>query len=526
MAGFELAIAFCEINNLFTMKSKITFIAVFLLLFTCGRVFSQINFLDGGFGVDGISYSSPFKPAAMALQTDGKILVTGTPVTGSATKLYRFNADGTLDHNFGNQGSATAGNATSYTGVRQQPDGKILLVGTYAGGGLMGVSTGTVTFAKFNPNGTPDISFGENGILKVPEYAQQSNQQKVASVAKVKFLSDGSIICAGSLGYLWVNPLSAGPLSQRRMGPMVTKFNSDLSLDITFGSTGYVKIPYTTVLGTFTAMDVLSDGSVITGLNKSGNILLYKYLANGILDTTFGVGGIKTVEIGSNDDRINDITVLANGKVLISGSKGNGSGLYAYTALLNSNGDLDQSYGINGVLTLTGAPAMNERAMQTIILNNGMAVTGMQKWGYGYDFQSVFTTASGAIDTTVANSGVIFTGMPNDEFLTCLMQQPDGKLLVAGYNENNCIVMRYNISSVLAQPSYNKLQLSIYPNPTDGIINISGLTDGTVASLYNVSGQKLIEIIVKGETQLNMNGLAKGMYFLHTIKGFAKVMKK
>ena len=232
------------------MKSKITVVAIFLLSFTCGKVFSQINFLDAGFGTDGISYSLPFKPAAMALQNDGKILVTGAPVTGSATKLYRFNADGTLDLSFGNQGSATAGNATSYTGVRQQPDGKILLVGTYAGGGQMGVSTGTVTFAKFNANGTPDISFGENRILKVPEYAQQSNQQKVTSVAKVRFLSDGSIICSGSMGYLWINPLSAGPLYQRRMGPMVTKFNSDLSLDSTFGGTGYVKIPFATVPGT------------------------------------------------------------------------------------------------------------------------------------------------------------------------------------------------------------------------------------------------------------------------------------
>ena len=390
----------------------------------------------------------------------------------------------------------------------------------------MGVSTGTVTFAKFNADGTPDISFGENGILKIPEYAQQSSQQKVVSVAKVKFLSDGSIVCAGSMGYLWVNPLSGGPLSQRRMGPMVTKFNSDLSLDSTFGGTGYVKIPYTTLPGTFAAMDVLPDGSVIAGLKRSGNIQLYKYLANGNPDTTFGVDGLKSVDIGSSDDRINDITVLANGKILINGAKGNGSGNYACIALLNSNGDLDQSYGVNGVLTLTESPVMDESAMQTIILNNGIAATGMQKWGYGYDFTCVFSTASGTVDATVANSGVIFTGLPHDELLTCLMQQPDNKLLVAGYNENNCILMRYDITSFLAQTSYNKINLSIYPNPTEESINISGLADGTVASLFNVSGQKLVEVIIDGESQLNMNGLADGMYFLRTEEGFAKVIKK
>ena len=86
----------------------------------------------------------------------GKIVAVG-PVG-----LVRYNTDGSLDTTF-NAGGAqrgvvpiTAGNLDNIDLVIQ-PDGKLLIGGATAGGKTM------VQLLRFNPNGTPDATFGPGG---------------------------------------------------------------------------------------------------------------------------------------------------------------------------------------------------------------------------------------------------------------------------------------------------------------------------------------------------------------------------
>jgi hypothetical protein len=59
--------------------------------------------------------------------------------------------------------------------------------------------------------------------------------------------------------------------------------------------------------------------------------------------------------------------------------------------------------------------------------------------------------------------------------------------------------------------------ISIYPNPTNGYVNVVNVNDNTSFEVFNVKGEKLISNTVLNN-QINLENLKKGFYFIH-IKG-------
>ena len=67
---------------------------------------------------------------------------------------------GGLDHSFGSGGLATlSGTGGEFEAVAVQPDGKIVAVGFVN----VAASQNAYLAARFNPDGTPDTSFGTRG---------------------------------------------------------------------------------------------------------------------------------------------------------------------------------------------------------------------------------------------------------------------------------------------------------------------------------------------------------------------------
>src|SRR5262249_33815551 len=98
----------------------------------------------------------------VAIQPDGKIVVVGLS-DGSDLDfaVARYNPDGTLDITFGNEGAVTTdfgGNRDVASAVVIQPDGKILVAGTATTGLNLGFA-----LARYNPNGSVDTTFGVGG---------------------------------------------------------------------------------------------------------------------------------------------------------------------------------------------------------------------------------------------------------------------------------------------------------------------------------------------------------------------------
>jgi uncharacterized delta-60 repeat protein len=140
----------------------------------------------------------------MALQNDGKIIIAGSDSVSGSEGFFvcRFTSNGGFDNSFGDAGAAYATfGANSYgSSVAIQKDGKIVVSGTNTSDGAL---------ARFNTNGTLDTSFDGDGKYVVPpqggthfsltDIAIQRNGKIVASaVAYIPpsegLTDDGSVV--------------------------------------------------------------------------------------------------------------------------------------------------------------------------------------------------------------------------------------------------------------------------------------------------------------------------------------------
>ena len=291
--------------------------------------------LDSTFGTGGKVVSSFFgygdDAHALAIQPDGKIVVAGTafaapPIPGDGTPnanfgLARYNSDGSLDPTFGSGGKVTTdfGNYDIVTAIAIQPDGKIV-----AGGNTTNRDTNTdFALARYNKDGSPDLSFGSGGKT-VTDFVRQSD-----FVAGLALQPDGKIVVAGDVS------TDSSP-SHSAEGFGLARYDKDGKLDSSFGSTG--KVITQGELIAANAVAIQPNGKVLAaGLaihNSSGDFALARYNSNGSLDQGFGIGGIITTDFTPSDQAF-ALGIQTDGKVVIGGAayeaeSGNGFALARY----------------------------------------------------------------------------------------------------------------------------------------------------------------------------------------------------
>lgn len=203
----------------------------------------------------------------------------------------------------------------------------------------------------------------------------------------------------------------------------------DGSLDPSFGGgTGFIDGPS----GFASAVNVQTDGKiVVVGSNTVGITLTVRYNSDGTLDTTFGINGIVTDTTGIF---ALDIAVQPDGKIIIAGVDATFQNFQVIR--YNSNGTLDTTFGSGGVVTgpqgLGFALALQSDSK--IILVGTDIIAGL--------FKVVRYNSNGSIDT-------IFQSGP-DEFASGVVIQNDGKVVVAGStNTFNLRLVRYNTDGTL-----------------------------------------------------------------------------
>src|SRR5262249_46152230 len=98
----------------------------------------------------------------IAPEADGQILVVSTTGPGDAL-LLRFNTNGSPDSTFGVNGVVTfnGGFSDSARGVAVSPNGSIVI----AGASFNAMAQGLLLIARYNANGTLDTSFGGDGVI-------------------------------------------------------------------------------------------------------------------------------------------------------------------------------------------------------------------------------------------------------------------------------------------------------------------------------------------------------------------------
>ena len=101
---------------------------------------------------------------------------------------------------------------------------------------------------------------------------------------------------------------------------------------------------------------IQTDGKIIVGGDPyngtSYDFTLARYNSNGSLDSSFGSGGIVTTSLSNRDDIISALDLQADGKILAAGLKNFGSFNTDFAVVrYNTDGSLDTGFGINGVAT-------------------------------------------------------------------------------------------------------------------------------------------------------------------------------
>ncbi len=412
--------------------------------------------LDPSFGIGGVVMTDINRSTdlanAVAVQTDGKLVVVGESYSQNdfSTEDFvvtRYNANGTLDPTFGKGGKVRTdfpGLAAVPSSVVIQPDGKIVV----AGGAFPLFSfLGNIEVVRYNRNGSLDTSFGAGGIVttRFPEGSYASD---------VALQADGKIVVAGTVFTDFV----IGESSNTDFA--LARYNPDGTPDTTFGNGGQVSTDFAGVEDDAFAVLIQPDGKIVAVGSANDAVTSYdfaaaRYLSNGAIDTTFGVGGKVRTDFGDNDfDRANAAVLQPDGKIVAAGFAISHSGgvenfaLARYTA----NGALDNTFSNDGVTQIDFGDCC-QSANKVLLQSDGKIVT------VGYpntedsdsDFVLARLTARGALDNSFGVGGKVRTSFGDlNGGANGAVLQADGKIVAVGFQANfnseraNFALARYN----------------------------------------------------------------------------------
>jgi uncharacterized delta-60 repeat protein len=160
------------------------------------------------------------------------------------------------------------------------------------------------------------------------------------------------------------------------------------TLDSSFGNGGIATSPFMSN-GDDEAKDVKiqSDGKIVVGGIRSGGLtndfLIARYLSNGALDTTFGIGGFVKQDINGDDDNLNKIFIQNDGKILAIGSGKLGAQHHGIVVRYNQNGTIDNSFGVNGIFHLVSPDSDSDYFFLGIdVYNDNIYISGHYIYRY------------------------------------------------------------------------------------------------------------------------------------------------
>ncbi|MEP6466819.1 MAG: T9SS type A sorting domain-containing protein [Parafilimonas sp.] len=330
----------------------------------------DVNFADSGRGVYILGDSNTYIPTIqhMALQPDGKIIALGNFAVQNGVfgpfSLMRFNADGSADESFGVNGliigNITGGLDAAFD-LGLLKDGRIVVVGQLhkdindngrnfiacytpqgnfdrafgdtglatisldqpaainsvaitsddkiiVGGRYGSLSPGYEILLKYNNNGTPDLSFGENGLAKM-SFPDATNGTALNDIA----IDKEERIVTGGLFYF----------QNGKANIKVGRFTKEGFPDTDFSSDGYTYTQYNEGSAYAKTVAIQANSKILaagyTNVGDSGTFTIIRYNSNGNVDSTFGVNGIQNTFF-YGEDIAYSANIQTDGKIILAGT--------------------------------------------------------------------------------------------------------------------------------------------------------------------------------------------------------------
>lgn len=516
--------------------------------------------LDNTFNVGGIGAN--YGVYNMALQTDGKIVITGgfSDYNGTAvTNIARLNDDGTLDNTFNTGGSGLNIGAST---IAIQTNGKILI-----GGYISTYNTVPINYiTRLNTDGTLDNTFNVGGT-------GADN-----GVFKLLLQPNGKIVISGNFTTYNGTTINS-----------IALLNTDGTLDNTFNSGSG------TVNGPIIAMAQQSDGKIViggyftsyNGTNAGHIARLYSDVCYvNIPDPNFkayllGNTGINT----NNNSEIECSEAAAYNNAINCGNQNIAdlTGIEAFTSItiLNCNNNPLGSINISnntalthvncGATQLTGLYVSNNTALEVLLCGNNQQLgsidvsqnTALTGLNCAYTNISTLDVSTNTALTSLSCFGNLLTHLDisANHLLTSLYcsgnqltilniangNNPNFTFLDASNNPNlTCIQVddaTYSTTNWTNPADFNiptgasysencaittsiskvkDVAFDIYPNPAKNVLNVTFKGTMNVRIMNLLGANVLSTTLTQQNTTIDVSTFPSGVYFLQTEKGIVK----
>lgn len=198
-------------------------------------------------------------------------------------------------------------------------------------------------------------------------------------------------------------------------GAVVVRYSRAGELDGSFGDGGIVRLGAAEGVGELTAVALQTTGGervVLAGRTPRGpggdsDLLVLALRPDGTLDESFGDRGLAAIDIAGGDDRLKDLTLDTEGRIIAAG---------ATVAPGADTGD---------ALPVDGGPVRDPAA------------------GGASDFVVVRLSADGSPDGAFGTGGVVVTDIGGDDAAAAVAAYADGRLVAAGASGGAVAVARY-----------------------------------------------------------------------------------
>ena len=371
--------------------------------------------LDPTYGSGG-KVRTEFTPTATmggaALQPDGKIVIAGVAGTTDPYMVIRYTSGGSPDLTFGSaNGRQPSPFIVFARAVAIQPDGKIIV-----GGIGQGNLPFSVALFRLNPAGSTDTSFGSGGLVTV-------NFPAESSVYDIVVLSDGKILLCGEV--FLDNSF------------LLIRLNPNGTLDTSFGNGGTVRAkmgPTNQLIGGARAIAIQPDQKIVAVGFAEDSWAIARFHPNGQVDESFSNDGKILLNFGIGTEEATDVVLQPDGKIVVAGWR---SGPTAVVARLNSDGSIDDTFGSGANGIVQPMEASNRATSLALDASGKILVAGDIFQSLQNDLTLIRLNTDGSKDTSFAGSGIVFTDFGVDDRAVELLQQPDGRVVVAGHSVNN-----------------------------------------------------------------------------------------
>ncbi|MBO9702588.1 MAG: T9SS type A sorting domain-containing protein [Sporocytophaga sp.] len=264
--------------------------------------------LDNSFDDDGMLLISAGTPRSQLkdfiLLPDNKMLLSGISYDPNIydfdIAVVKLNEDGSFDNSFNNTGKLIITNSDHSDHLNKlfiRDNGQIMLLGQIT------KDKDYCAVIRINSNGTLDNSFGENGIVLIPQGV--TNDFRDLAVDE-----DGTIYIAGSYSDNFFDQMA------------VISLNDNGSLNANFSDDGLLNFKLSDFHDSFSTI-LIKDGKLLLGgiteYNSKYNIALVRLDKSGNFDNTFEDNGIYLFESSTVSENINQMFFQSDQKLLLLG---------------------------------------------------------------------------------------------------------------------------------------------------------------------------------------------------------------